>query len=258
MSQQPTQTEWEYQWSRLEDRAEWLFWDWVWPNRPEYFFEKTVLDAGCGPGHHIRHIASKAKRVVGVDFNTSELARERTADLANVSIFKGDIAEWDNGERFDVVYSVGVIHHTVDPDRTVAHLAELLRPGGRLILWVYAREGNAVNRWFLEPVKSIALRHAPRWAVLALSHVLTALLYPIIYTVYMLRLPWLPFYEYFANFRKLCYQRNQLNVFDKLNAPMTHFISRAQAEGWMKGFEDVHIDPYVGVSWRVSGTKPGR
>ncbi|MDE2291019.1 MAG: methyltransferase domain-containing protein [Elusimicrobia bacterium] len=256
MAPQQPQSEWDYQWRRLQDQEEWLFWDWVAPNKPESFDGKTVLDAGCGPGHHARCVARHAKRVVAVDFNTAALARERLADLKNVEVKEGDIARFAPDELFDVVYCVGVAHHTADPDATVAHLRGLVKPGGRLILWVYAREGNALNRWLLEPAKSVLIGHLPRGAVLALSHLLTALLYPIVHTVYRLPLGFLPFYEYFANFRKLSYKRNQLNVFDKLNAPTTHFISRKQAEAWMNGLKDVHIAPYVGVSWQVSGTKP--
>ncbi|MCX5796751.1 MAG: class I SAM-dependent methyltransferase [Elusimicrobia bacterium] len=252
---QRKQDEWEFQWTHLEDRESWLYADWIWPNRLEDFADKTVLDAGCGPGHHVRLVAAKAKRVVGIDLNTVSIARQKTADLRNVAFLEGDIAEWDTGERFDVVYSVGVVHHTDDPDRTVAHLKNLLKPGGRLILWVYAREGNALNEFFLEPAKSLLLRRMSRPVVLWLSHALTLALYPMVYSLYLLPLRALPFYHYFANFRRMPYTRNQANVFDKLNAPTTHFISRTRAEKWLEGLQDPHISPYVGVSWRISGTK---
>ncbi len=253
---QPRQEEWAYQWARLEDREEWLFREWISPNRPEDFAGKTILDAGCGPGHHARLAARTAKRVVAMDLNAAAIAREKLADLRNVEVLDGDIATWDSGERFDVVYSVGVVHHTADPDRTVAHLRELLKPGGRLILWVYALEGNALNKWLLEPAKSAVIGRLPRPIVMALSHALTAALYPIVYSLYLLPLRGLPFYEYFGNFRKLTYKRNQANVFDKLNAPTTHFISREQGARWLNGLADVHQSQYVGVSWRLSGTKP--
>lgn len=251
---QGRQDEWEYQWNRLWDSESWLFADWIWPHTLEELKGKTVLEAGCGPGHHTRLLAAHAKRVVALELNTAVIAREKTKDLANVEILEGDIARWDSGERFDVVLSVGVVHHTSDPDATVAHLRSLLKPSGRLILWVYAREGNALNRWLLEPFKSVLARRMPRPLVMGLAHALTAGLYPLVHTLYRLPLKFLPFHEYFGNFRRMAYPRNFSNVFDKLNAPTTHFISRAQAERWLEGLTQTHLSPYVGVSWRVSGT----
>lgn len=253
---QQRQDEWAWQWSAYDDRVEWLLRDWIHPNRLEDLAGKLVLDAGCGHGAHAALAARHGARVVAVDLNTSALARERRAD-AGVEFVDGDIARFDDGRRFDAVMSVGVVHHTDDPDRTVAHLKDLLKPGGRLILWVYAHEGNALNRWLVEPAKSLVLRRLPRPALAALAHLLTVLLTPVVYSVYRLPLPFLPYYEYFANWRRLSYSRNHLNVFDKLNAPVTHFIRRERAEAWVRGMADVHISPYVGVSWRVSATKPG-
>ena len=50
---------------------------------------------------------------------------------------------------------------------------------------------------------------------------------------------------------------NNLNIFDKMNAPTTDFIKKSAIESWFneKEFSDVHISSYNGVSWRASGTK---
>lgn len=252
---QPRQDEWEYQWSRLWDADSWLFEEWIHPGKLSDFMGKTVLEAGCGPGHHTRLMAEHARRVVGLDLNAAAIAREKTKDLANVEIISADIAQWDSGERFDVVLSVGVVHHTQSPDETVAHLKTLLKPGGRLILWVYSREGNGLNRWLLEPVKTFLISRMKRSHVMALAHALTAGLYPIVHTLYRLPLTSLPYHEYFGNFRLLSYTRNFSNVFDKLNAPTTHFISKPQSERWLTGLSQTHLSPYLGASWRVSGTR---
>jgi len=76
-------------------------------------------------------------------------------------------------------------------------------------------------------------------------------------SIYLLPLRFLPYYEYFENFRKMSFYRNNLNVFDKLNAPQVEFISSERIQKWFnnKEFEDVHISSYKGVSWRVTGRK---
>lgn len=215
-----------------------------------------VLDAGCGHGTHAALAARHAAKVVAVDLNTAAVASERRPSAANIEFVEGDVACFDDGRRFDAVYCIGVAHHTDDPDKTVAHLRSLVKPGGRLILWVYSREGNGLNRCLLEPLKTAGLSLFPRPVLAALSHAFTAALYPLVHTLYRLPLTFLPYYLYFENWRRLSYARNRLNVFDKLNAPVTHFISKERAESWTRGLTNVHISPYVGVSWRVSGTVP--
>ena len=82
-------------------------------------------------------------------------------------------------------------------------------------------------------------------------------MYMPIYTIYLLPLKFLPFYEYFQNFRKLTFYRNTLNVFDKLNAPQVDFISRERIAKWFNAndFTDIHISSYKGVSWSGSAVK---
>ena len=109
----------------------------------------------------------------------------------------------------------------------------------------------------VEPFRKAFLRRTGRRTLLALARAITLGLYPPIWTVYRLPLRFLPFHEYFANFRRLSFGRNVLNVFDKLNAPQVQFIDRARIGRWFggPGWRDVHISAYKGVSWRGSATR---
>jgi SAM-dependent methyltransferase len=249
--------QWEWQWHEFYDNNQWLFTEWIKPNTLEDFRGKEVLDCGCGGGQHINFTAPYAKHVTGVDFNALSAARENTKQLSNVTLLEADLAEMDLGKQFDVVYCIGVLHHTDSPDRTFRNIAKHAKPGGKVIVWVYSHEGNFWNRTLLETMKRWVLLKLPRSVNLFVGHVLTALLYLPIYTVYLLPLRGLPFYEYFQNWRKLDYRRNLLNVFDKLNAPQTWFITKSQIESWFPASEysDISITPYKGVSWRGSATK---
>lgn len=253
---QAKQSEWHEQWTLVRDDELSLFTDWIAPFRLEDFRGKTVLEGGCGGGQHTSFMAPYAKSVTAADLNTVDIARERNKDFPNVRFIEADIATMRLDEKFDVVLSIGVVHHTDDPDATAANLIRHAKPGGRVIFWVYSREGNDLVEWVVEPLRKLLLRHLTRPALLALSKAVTAAMYVPVYTLYLLPVSFLPYYEYFRNFRRLSFSRNVLNVFDKLNAPQVQLITRARAESWraFANFASWTVTPYCGVSWRVSGT----
>lgn len=254
---QQKQDAWKWQWEHIQDHEQWLFQDWIAPTTLEDFRGKTVLDCGCGGGQHTSFVAPLASKVVGVDLNAVSAARERTAPFANVQLIDADLATMSLPEQFDIVYCIGVIHHTDSPDKTFANLLKHCKPGGKLIVWCYSYEGNFLNRTLVEGAKSLLVHALPRRAVWWLGQLLTALVYLPVYSVYLLPLTFLPYYEYFQNWRKMSFERNFLNVFDKLNAPQTEFITKERIQSWFSSthFTNVHISPYKGVSWRGSGTK---
>ena len=47
---------------------------------------------------------------------------------------------------FDHIYSLGVLDHTPDPRAAFLALARLLKPGGRIVIWVYPKEKPALER----------------------------------------------------------------------------------------------------------------
>lgn len=254
---QNKQSEWHEQWTMLEDQEHFLFEDWIAPNRLDDFKGKEVLECGCGGGQHTSFVAPYAKEVVSVDLNTTDLAKKKNAQFKNVNFVEADIAQMNLSRKFDVAFSIGVVHHTDSPDNTVKNISQHVKPGGKMILWVYSNEGNFLVKALVEPFRKLFLRNISRKSLNRLSQAITALLYLPIYTIYLLPLRFLPFYEYFENFRKMSFTRNNLNVFDKLNAPQVQFITYERAKSWLdgNGFRDTHISAYKGVSWRVSGTK---
>jgi SAM-dependent methyltransferase len=73
-------------------------------------------------------------------------ARELTSTLSRVAVVRGDLLKLPFAPgRFDHIYSLGVLDHTPDPRAAFLGLARLLKPGGRIAIWVYPRQRAVVE-----------------------------------------------------------------------------------------------------------------
>ncbi len=144
---------------------------------PERLEGLRVLDAGCGVGSFIELVAPHAREVVGFDLSTAvEAAQRNVGGLANVTIAQADIYNPPlEPESFDFVYCLGVIQHTPDPRAAFASLARLVRPGGRLGVWIYERTRfealkprHLIRRYSSRLSGERAMRFAERYAPRAL------------------------------------------------------------------------------------------
>lgn len=108
--------------------------------RPEDLMGRWVLDAGCGSGRLTRALVSFGAEVVGLDVApTIDYVGRQGPHLPNLHLVQGSLLAVPVAEEtFDVVWSMGVIHHTGDTPLAFAQLARAVRPGGRLYVWVYS------------------------------------------------------------------------------------------------------------------------
>lgn len=99
----------------------------------------TVLEAGCGVGAQTVTIAgnSPEARFTSIDISPQSLAaaeaRVRAAGLSNVAFRQADIFNLPFAPAsFDHVFVCFVLEHLRDPMGALAHLKEVLKPGGTI------------------------------------------------------------------------------------------------------------------------------
>ena len=105
---------------------------------------KVMLDAGCGMGRYTRVAGQMGGEVFGVDLSQSILkAYQKTKDNPCVHIIQADLLSLPFREKqFEIIYSLGVLHHTPDPRRAFHNLAHCLNPRGIIAIWVYGTAGK--------------------------------------------------------------------------------------------------------------------
>jgi 2-polyprenyl-3-methyl-5-hydroxy-6-metoxy-1,4-benzoquinol methylase len=113
--------------------------------RPEDLAGKLVLDVGCGMGRFAEVATRWGAHVVGIDLSLAcEVAAKNLADRT-ATIFQADVFQLPFAPgSFDYIYSIGVLHHTPDCERAFKVLPKLLKPGGRIAIWLY----SAYNPWY--------------------------------------------------------------------------------------------------------------
>ncbi len=109
---------------------------------------KAVVDVGCGGGILCESMARAGADVLGIDLAPAVLevavrhAAESGIKIAYLSISAEALAA-QRPQSFDVVTCMEMLEHVPDPAACLAALADLVRPGGHLIVSTLNRNWRA-------------------------------------------------------------------------------------------------------------------
>ena len=252
------------QWQEFQDNSGYysslkLFRDIVGPLlNTDDLSDKTVADVGSGTGRLVNMLAEAgAGHIVAIEPSSSfEILKRNTAKHHNrISYFNICGHELNFENHFDYIFSIGVLHHILNPFPCLRACYRSLKKGGRIIIWLYGSEGNTA---YLLGYRSLCritklMRHSTLMCF-------CRLIYPLIMLYGKLtKQIRLPLRAYFINhYLLLDHHAQLLTLYDQLNPAYTKYYKKTEAVQLLKtiGFQDVGIYRRHGYSWTVIGTRP--
>ena len=108
-----------------------------------------IMIAGCGTGQHAITTASKYKNAniyaLDLSFNSLSYAKRKAEELGfkNITFIQGDLLDLKKlNKKFDIIESVGVLHHMADPFIGWKSLTNCLKDDSLLLIGLYSEKAR--------------------------------------------------------------------------------------------------------------------
>lgn len=246
-----------YEWSIYSDiypEHEKQFLNWIYPIDSNDFIDKDILDAGCGMGKNSYYsLKYGAKTVTSFDADKGSVksALKNLLQFDNSKILLMDIYDFDQKNKYDIVFSIGVIHHLEHPKLALKNLIHALKPGGTAIFWVYSLEGNEWIKKYISPVRKKFLSRLPLSFLHTITYFVTIPFYLMIKTIR-------PINPYIEQISKFSFSHVRQIIFDQFLPVIANYWSKEEVLSLIEGLElkevSVHSPPNK-MGWTIIGKK---
>jgi SAM-dependent methyltransferase len=233
---------------------------------PEALRGRRVLEAGCGAGRFTRILAEAGAELVTFDYSAAvDVCRENNGHFGNVTFLQCDLLDMPFREgAFDYVFCHGVLQHTPSPRDSFRALARVVRPGGKLSVDCYHKDGR-IRPWKskylwrpwttrVRPERLLAFLEwfIPRWLPIDTAIKRIPLLGRYLGSIVPC---WNYYYTDLSEDEKV--QWAIMDTFDALAPAYDRPVTRRQLRGWFEelGWTDFEVRP-GGNGLVGNGTKP--
>jgi SAM-dependent methyltransferase len=245
-----------YEWAEYHELStsyEEQFHRWLPFYQPADWLGKTFLDTGCGMGRNSYwplSYGAKAAKAIDVDERSLAAARRTLTSFSHAKVEKCSAYDIPDESAFDIVFSIGVIHHLEWPDKALSAMTRATKPGGDVAIWVYGRENNGWLLWLLDPARKLIFSRIPISWVHALSTIPTAILWV------ALRLG-LNRLSYFRLIRTFRFRHLKSIVFDQMLPRIANYWTKDEVRTLMEqaGLKDIELAWVNEMSWAARGRK---
>ena len=220
---------------------------------------RSILEVGCGAGRFTEILLRAGGRVFACDLsNAVEANHANCAHWPGYFVCQADILHLPVlPNSFDVVLSLGVIQHTVNPEVTISTLTRYLRPGGKLVLDHYSYDYN--YNLARQVLRSLLLRLSPESSMKAAT-ALGRILLPLHKLCWRNQRPFgrarrylakvSPLIDYFDSYPELGTKLLQdwaiLDTHDTLTDRYKHFRSAEEIRSSLQGCGLIDIEVVLG------------
>jgi SAM-dependent methyltransferase len=218
---------------------------------------RRVADIGSGTGRIVAMlVAAGASHVDALEPSRAyTVIRDRFRGLEDrVTVHNLRGHEISSLGPFDLIFSIGVLHHIPEPLPVLKAARLALNHGGRMVAWLYGAEGNRTYLAVAEPLRAITKR-IPDPILQATVHILDL---PLRAYIALCRYLPLPLHRYMRGYlAKVAPDKRRLIIFDQLNPAYAKYYSRGEVIALFEqaGFTDIVTHHRHGYSWTVAGTK---
>jgi SAM-dependent methyltransferase len=245
--------EWDVYAEILPDHEE-QFRRWTPALSPGDWQGKEFLDVGCGMGRNSYwplNYGAAGGVAIDIDERSLESARRNLNPFPGLQVLRSSVYDLPFEARFDLAFSIGVIHHLERPEMALKKMVHAVKPGGRVLIWVYGRENNGWLVTLVDPLRRLLLSRLP----IGVTHHLS--LYPAMLVWLLVRLGLQPI-EYFRLIAKFDFAHLRAIVFDQMLPRIAHYWPREVVARMMSeaGLENIRLTWVNQMSWSAIGTRP--
>lgn len=208
---------------------------------PDELSGKTLFDVGCGNGILTSALADFGIETYGIDVSPSVESAYLNNKNINAHFIQGDLQNPPfKANFFDIVYSTGVIHHTNNTELSFSCITPLVKPKGRLYIWLYKPEKD--------------LRHRAIVKIRKVTHRLPIWLQYSLYIIFLV--PWGLLKERLRG-KKLTWREQLINYFDVLSCEFRYEHTAEEVKIWYlkRNFNNLNVTIIEYLGFGIYGDK---